>query len=175
MRIRWLSAIALALGLLLVALAGCTGGGESGTSGAATTGTAAPGSTGASANGSPPKLTGSGPCQGVTGFTCSTLSVPLDHSGRVGGRLDLKVAARDDAGAPRGVLVLLTGGPGQPGVPFVPRLSGALAPQFQGYRLVMLDQRGTGAAALQCPALQRAMGSSDRHRDRREAALLQHR
>jgi pimeloyl-ACP methyl ester carboxylesterase len=97
----------------------------------------------------------------VTGFTCSTLSVPLDHSGRVGGQLDLKVAARDDASARRGVLVLLTGGPGQPGVPFVPRLSGALAPLFEGYRLVMLDQRGTGAGALQCPALQRAMGSSD--------------
>jgi pimeloyl-ACP methyl ester carboxylesterase len=160
MRIRWLSAIALALVLLQVVLAGCTGGG-SGAGGSATTGTAVPGPTGPAANGPPPKLTGSGPCQGVTGFTCSTLSVPLDHSGRVGGRLDLKVAARNDANGPRGVLVLLTGGPGQPGIPFVSRLSGALAPLFQGYRLVMLDQRGTGAGALQCPALQRAMGSSD--------------
>jgi pimeloyl-ACP methyl ester carboxylesterase len=30
-----------------------------------------------------------------------------------------------------------------------------------GYRLVVLDQRGTGTGALDCPALQRAMGSSD--------------
>ena len=30
-----------------------------------------------------------------------------------------------------------------------------------GYRLVMLDQRGTGARALNCPALQRQMGASN--------------
>src|SRR5262249_28768313 len=29
------------------------------------------------------------------------------------------------------------------------------------YRLVVYDQRGTGAGALRCPALQQAMGSSD--------------
>jgi pimeloyl-ACP methyl ester carboxylesterase len=32
---------------------------------------------------------------------------------------------------------------------------------FDGYRLVLLDQRGTGTAALRCPALQRQMGSTD--------------
>jgi pimeloyl-ACP methyl ester carboxylesterase len=167
MRIRWLAAIALAALMVLgVALAACTGGGRSGAPGAsgtvATTGTPPASSPGtARPPGPPPTLTGSGPCEGARGFTCSTLSVPLDHSGRVGGRLDLKVAAGDDASAPRGVLVLLTGGPGQPGVPFVARLSRPLTPLFAGYRLVMLDQRGTGAGALQCPALQRAMGSSD--------------
>jgi hypothetical protein len=31
----------------------------------------------------------------------------------------------------------------------------------QGHRLVLLDQRGTGAGALRCGALQRAVGSSD--------------
>jgi pimeloyl-ACP methyl ester carboxylesterase len=155
MRIRRLVAIAIASIMLLgIALAGCTSGGRSGSEGAPPPGTAA-------ARGAKPRLTGSGPCAGVTGFTCSTLSVPVDHSGRVGGTLDLKVAAGDDASAPRGVLVLLTGGPGQPGVPFVARLARPLAPLFAGYRLVMLDQRGTGAGALQCPALQRAMGSSD--------------
>jgi pimeloyl-ACP methyl ester carboxylesterase len=87
--------------------------------------------------------------------------VPLDHSGQVGGRLDLRVATADLAKAPRGVLVLLTGGPGQPGVPFVGRLARIVGPTIGGYRLVMFDQRGTGADALQCPALQRAMGQSD--------------
>jgi pimeloyl-ACP methyl ester carboxylesterase len=67
----------------------------------------------------------------------------------------------DVAAAPRGVLVLLTGGPGQPGVPFVSRLAGRLGPALRGYRLVMFDQRGTGAGALNCPALQREMGASD--------------
>jgi pimeloyl-ACP methyl ester carboxylesterase len=59
------------------------------------------------------------------------------------------------------VLVFLTGGPGQPGVPFAPRLAGRLGPALRGYRLVMFDQRGTGAGALDCPALQRQTGASD--------------
>src|SRR5207247_5297438 len=85
----------------------------------------------------------------------------LDHSGRNPGRLRLRVAIQRTAKAPKGVLVALTGGPGQPGVPFVPRIRARLAPALRGYRLVMLDQRGTGAGALRCPRLQRAMGSSD--------------
>jgi pimeloyl-ACP methyl ester carboxylesterase len=39
----------------------------------------------------------------------------------------------------------------------VSRLGSAL----EGYRLVMFDQRGTGAPALRCPALQAAAGASD--------------
>jgi pimeloyl-ACP methyl ester carboxylesterase len=77
------------------------------------------------------------------------------------GRLSLRVAVSDVASAPRGVLLFLTGGPGEPGVPFVPRLEDRLGPALRGYRLVMFDQRGTGAGALDCPALQRQMGASD--------------
>ncbi len=147
------------LGALLVAgsLAACTSGPSSGSSTPDTSPTSRT---------SPPatasaRLTGSRPCPGAPGFTCSALAVPLDHSGRVDGRLDLQVAAGNGANAPRGVLVLLTGGPGQPGVPFVGRLARLLGSTIAGYRLVMLDQRGTGTEALQCPALQRAMGQSD--------------
>jgi pimeloyl-ACP methyl ester carboxylesterase len=57
------------------------------------------------------------------------------------------------------VLVFLTGGPGEASMPFLPRVAGRLGPP--GYRLVLLDQRGTGAGALDCPALQQAMGASD--------------
>jgi pimeloyl-ACP methyl ester carboxylesterase len=32
---------------------------------------------------------------------------------------------------------------------------------LRGYRLVVVDQRGTGGGALRCPALQRSVGSSD--------------
>ncbi|MEU7059587.1 alpha/beta fold hydrolase [Streptomyces sp. NPDC046197] len=67
----------------------------------------------------------------------------------------------DNVRAAKGVLVFLTGGPGQPGVPFVARLSQKLAPVLKDYRLVMIDQRGTGANALKCPKLQEEMGSSD--------------
>lgn len=89
------------------------------------------------------------------------MSVRLDPSGSVPGRLSLRVAVSDLAIAPRGILVLLTGGPGQPGVPFVSRLAGRLGPALRGYRLVLFDQRGTGAGALHCPALQQQMGASD--------------
>jgi pimeloyl-ACP methyl ester carboxylesterase len=101
------------------------------------------------------------PCQGAPGFTCAVLTVPLDHAGRAKGQLRLAYAVQD-GDAPRGVLVFLTGGPGQPGAPYVSRISSRLGPALDGYRLVMVDQRGTGAAgALQCPALQRQMGSTD--------------
>src|SRR5215470_11871011 len=109
-----------------------------------------------------PRLTQPHPCPGIKGFTCSTLTVPLDHSGHVRGSLRLQVAAADNATAPRAVLLLLTGGPGQPGVPFVSRLAARLAPVLHADRLVMFDQRGTGQlGAIDCPALQAAVGSSD--------------
>ena len=101
------------------------------------------------------------PCPGNAGFSCGSLSVRLDPFGSVPGRLSLRVAVSDVASAPRGVLLFLTGGPGEPGVPFVPRLEDRLGPALRGYRLVMFDQRGTGAGALDCPALQRQMGASD--------------
>jgi pimeloyl-ACP methyl ester carboxylesterase len=106
-------------------------------------------------------LSDSRPCPRVSGFTCSTLTVPLDHAGQRPGSLQLQVAAADNASAPRGVLLVLAGGPGQPGVPYVGRFAEALAGALSEYRLVMYDQRGTGAGALQCPALQAAMGASD--------------
>src|SRR5215469_18533172 len=108
------------------------------------------------------QLTQSHPCAGVTGFVCSTLTVPLDHSGHAPGTLHLQVAAADNVKAPRGVLLFLSGGPGQPGVPFVPRIANRIAPVLKDYRLVMIDQRGTGQfGAISCPALQAAVGSSD--------------
>jgi len=57
------------------------------------------------------------------------------------------------------VLLFLTGGPGQPGVPFVQRIAYRIAPALKDYRLVMFDQRGTGQfGAINCPALQTAVG-----------------
>ena len=85
------------------------------------------------------------PCPENAGFRCGSLSVRLDPFGSVPGRLSLRVAVSGAASAPRGVLLLLTGGPGEPGVPFVSRLAARLGPALRGYRLVMFDQRGTGA------------------------------
>src|SRR4051794_1433320 len=120
---------------------------------------AASGATVTSAAG--PALTGAAPCPGFAAYTCSTLSVPLDHTGRRPGALHLAVAAADNVHAPRGVLLLITGGPGQPGVPSLARIPKILGAELGEYRVVVYDQRGTGAGALGCSALQAEMGSSD--------------
>jgi pimeloyl-ACP methyl ester carboxylesterase len=122
----------------------------------------------ASATGAPrraagPTLADPHPCPGEPGFTCSTLTVPLDHRGRVPGTLDLQVATSDNADAPKGTLLFLTGGPGQPGVPTINRIANQRLPEVaRQYRFVMLDQRGTGElGAIDCPQLQAQVGSSD--------------
>jgi pimeloyl-ACP methyl ester carboxylesterase len=143
-----------AAAVLLAVLAGCSGGSAGGGSGGPPGGA----SSGPSGSGTVHGLTGVRPCPGVTGFSCGSLSVRLDPSGSAPGRLSLPVAVAD-APAPRGVLVFLTGGPGEASMPFLPRVAGRLGPP--GYRLVLLDQRGTGAGALDCPALQQEMGASD--------------
>ncbi len=106
------------------------------------------------------------PCDAGSAFRCARLRVPLDRG--PGGpetapeaRLTLRVAVPRGARPPRGYLVVLTGGPGQPGLPFAARLRARLRTASAGYGLVLLDQRGTGAGALRCPSLQRSVGSSD--------------
>jgi pimeloyl-ACP methyl ester carboxylesterase len=109
-----------------------------------------------------PALRDPAPCPGVTGYTCSTLDVPLDRSGRKKGTLQLRVGASDDVKAPHGVLLVLSGGPGQPGLPILDRfVDKALAAERGQYRIVVFDQRGTGAGALDCAAMQQQMGASD--------------
>jgi pimeloyl-ACP methyl ester carboxylesterase len=108
-----------------------------------------------------PRLSEAGPCAGIADFTCAYLTVPLDRDGRTPGSLRLQVAMADNADAPRGVLLLLTGGPGQPGVSLVPRIRQRISYLLHDYRLVMIDQRGTGAGAIDCPRLQAEVGASD--------------
>lgn len=101
-------------------------------------------------------------CAGVEGFTCTTLRVPLDHRQPTGKTLDLAVVAADNVDAPRGVLLILTGGPGQPGVGLLRRVRTAVdSSLLDQYRLVMMDQRGTGESGINCPSLQTAVGGSD--------------
>ena len=95
----------------------------------------------------------------LDGFTCTTMRVPLGADGQT---LELAVAAANNVDAPRGVLLMLTGGPGQPGVPLLSRVRNNLHPDvLREYRLVMFDQRGTGSSAINCPSLQAAVGGSD--------------
>jgi pimeloyl-ACP methyl ester carboxylesterase len=99
------------------------------------------------------------PCHVAPHARCAILRVLLDPARPGGRRLALRVAA---VGAPqRPVLLVLTGGPGQPGVPFLRRTRSRLGAVADRFDIVMIDQRGTGGAALRCPALQRAVGTSD--------------
>jgi pimeloyl-ACP methyl ester carboxylesterase len=138
-------ATGLAGALFAAAAIGCGGGGHATMSGSP-----------ASRALAPLRMT---PCDIAPHARCAALRVALDPARPGGPRLSLRIAAIGDPQRP--VLLSLTGGPGQPGVPFLRRtrsLLGALADRFY---IVMIDQRGTGAAALRCPALQRAMGTSD--------------
>jgi pimeloyl-ACP methyl ester carboxylesterase len=107
-------------------------------------------------------LHNSHPCPGVSGYTCATLDVPLDRAHPARGTLHLQVGMGNNVGAPRGVLLVLSGGPGQPGLPILDGyVDRALSAEKSQYRIVVFDQRGTGAGALDCDGLQREMGSSD--------------
>jgi pimeloyl-ACP methyl ester carboxylesterase len=86
-------------------------------------------------------------------LSCRTVTVPLDRSGRVPGTLRLPVRIERGHGP---VLLALAGGPGQSlatgnGASLIPRLHAMSA-----MRVAIVDQRGTGATAIRCGALQRA-------------------
>ena len=66
-----------------------------------------------------PALHGAHACPGASGYTCATLDVPLDHAHPGRGSLHLHVGMGDNVHAPRGVLLVLSGGPGQPGLPIL--------------------------------------------------------
>ena len=100
-----------------------------------------------------------GSCTQSSQFRCATLTVPLDHSGKSPGEMKLRVAAQRRFPRGAGLIVALAGGPGQAAVPFADSFAGTLAPLLKRYRLVVIDQRGTGSSgALSCPRLQRVGG-----------------
>ena len=161
-------AAALAGACCLAAAAACTSSGDQ----AARSDRGAAASNGVPAAPSGPS-TRTGPWSGwkpcaakeLADLQCGSLTVPLDRgSGAAadgsGRTLDLAVAAGGNLTAER-TLLFLTGGPGQPGVPFAPRILAEFAQVSQEYRILLVDQRGTGANALVCPLLQRQIGYAD--------------
>lgn len=98
---------------------------------------------------------------GSFGFACARLSVPLDRSGAVPGRVSLlvkRVRARERGGASRPPLVLLAGGPGQSATEtFGGNALGFLYAAYRSRDLIVFDQRGTGRSGLlRCRRLERA-------------------
>jgi pimeloyl-ACP methyl ester carboxylesterase len=141
-----------AVALLTLLVAACSGGSHAEPRGRPTAApTTAEPSTPAASLGAP--FTDAFPCQ--TSFTCAELPVPLDRRHPNDFRLPLQVAVETEQAAPRGVLLLLSGGPGAAAVPTASALLEQLGPAVAAaYRVVLIDQRGTGPTALQCNALQ---------------------
>jgi pimeloyl-ACP methyl ester carboxylesterase len=95
-------------------------------------------------------------CQSATGFSCATLTVPLDRGGGVQGTTRLSVERMQAGAAPsRAAVVALAGGPGQAAIPLAQASAKLIAPALGTRDLLVFDQRGTGASgALACPALE---------------------
>jgi pimeloyl-ACP methyl ester carboxylesterase len=95
------------------------------------------------------------PCPHQPAFGCGTLQVPLDRSGAVPGTVTLHFAERYRHPPGHAVLIALSGGPGQQDVAYANSFAQSLRPALARYRLVVVDQRGTGlSGALDCPNLQ---------------------
>jgi pimeloyl-ACP methyl ester carboxylesterase len=109
---------------------------------------------------SPASSAGSGlsfiPCPGSATFSCTSLSVPLEHSGGIAGTLSLAVERKQAGAAPsRDAVVALAGGPGQAALPLAEFTAQAIAPALGSRDLLVFDQRGTGTSdPLSCPALE---------------------
>jgi pimeloyl-ACP methyl ester carboxylesterase len=96
---------------------------------------------------------------GPVGFACARLSVPLDRSGAIPGRVSLLVKRIRARERPRrGALFVLAGGPGQSAsAVFSGDAVGVLSPALRNRDLIVFDQRGTGRSGLlRCRALERA-------------------
>lgn len=93
---------------------------------------------------------------------CRTLTVPLDRTGAVPGRVALRYALGERRSRVTAPLVMLTGGPGQAGVLFAEDWEFLFDLDSTGRTIVTLDVRGTGASGLlRCPAFERALARSD--------------
>src|SRR3954452_11922344 len=91
-------------------------------------------------------------CPRAPGFRCATVAVPLDRTGTVPGTVKLSIAVEEPRKGASGFLMALSGGPGQPAVPFAASFPASLGPALAHRRLVLLPQRGTRApGGLRCP------------------------
>ena len=93
------------------------------------------------------------PCQSAVGFSCATVAVPLDRSGKAPGTVGLTVE-RKGAGIvqSQSAVIALAGGPGQAADPLGEDLAKSISPALATRDLLVFDQRGTGRSApLNCP------------------------
>ncbi|MFG2489477.1 alpha/beta hydrolase [Streptomyces caniferus] len=105
-----------------------------------------------------------GPCAqpGLPRQECAELPVPVDYRDPDGPRLTLAVSRvrSDRPAARRGTLLMIPGGPGEPGLPRLTAKGAALGKEMAGaYDLVTFDPRGTGGSSTASCALD----ADDRH------------
>jgi pimeloyl-ACP methyl ester carboxylesterase len=87
-------------------------------------------------------------------WRCATVSVPLDHGGKVPGRIRIAAALLHAPGPPRPAVVTFAGGPGAAAIPNAAGFRRRLAPLLAHRDLLVFDQRGTGVSApISCPAI----------------------
>jgi pimeloyl-ACP methyl ester carboxylesterase len=88
-------------------------------------------------------------------WRCAIVSVPLDRSGRVPGRVRLAVALLHQPGPPRPAVLALAGGPGAAAIPAATGFARLLAPLLRNRDLLVVDQRGTGVSGpIVCPQIE---------------------
>lgn len=95
-------------------------------------------------------------CSDLDGVRCTTVSVPLDRSGALGGTIRISVARVRARRPTRRAILVLQGGPGGAGRSLVSGLRDALDPALGDRDIIGLDPRGTGRSGLlRCPLLER--------------------
>lgn len=113
------------------------------------------------------------PCE-LSGLSCTTLTVPLDHRANDPARtLEITFALSFAAVESRGILFYFVGGPGGSGLASAESYLGAFDPSLTDYMdIVFVDQRGTGPVhGLSCPRAQAAFDIAPASLDAPEAAL----
>ena len=84
-------------------------------------------------------------------FECATLSTPLDHANPEGEKLDMavvRVRSREPNPDRTGSLLLIPGGPGEPGLPMLGWWASWFSDEIlDHFDLVTFDPRGTGSSA----------------------------
>jgi pimeloyl-ACP methyl ester carboxylesterase len=94
------------------------------------------------------------PTTDVPRLECGQVQVPIDRSGGVPGTFSLpvqRVPATTPSGRPP--IFAFAGGPGQTNSDITPFFAEDLAPALADRDLIVFDQRGTGATALDCADL----------------------
>lgn len=96
-----------------------------------------------------------GPKCGASNFECARLTVPLDRTGAVPGKVRLYVERARGAGRRSGAVFALAGGPGQGATTLTESFNRDLSGRVGRRDMIVFDQRGTGkSGALGCRALE---------------------